>query len=198
MDYEENELHNLAQIIKDGFVRRKEVQSGKKYRPHSKYQAMEMWLKIARLCKELEAAPDDFLDAAFTFAVKPVGAPFPPMLSGDAMRSWYKQYAIEFPQENKGKTIETKLEVLVDQEIRCALNICSRRESRLGKSFRETLLDTLVKFSPYIRLLLLKDEVEAWVRYKEEVKRSLYVKPGLDKILEKKGLDLRKLYDTAI
>tara|TARA_B100002019_G_C21174451_1_gene550299 strand:+ start:494 stop:1090 length:597 start_codon:yes stop_codon:yes gene_type:complete len=198
MDYEENELQNLAQIIKDGFARRKEVAIGRKYRPHSKYQDMEVWLKIARLCKELNAAPDDFLDAAFTFAIKPEGAPFPPMLSGKAMRSWYEQYSIEFPKENSGKDINTKLEVLVDQEIRCALNICIRRESRLGKSFRETLLDTLVKFSPYIRLLLLKNEAEAWVRYGEEVKRSIYVRPGLDKILEKKGLEIRKLYDAVI
>ena len=198
MDYAQNELENLAQIIKDGFARRKEVQSGRKYRPHPKYQDKCFWLKIAKLCKGLNAAPDDFLDAAFTFAIKPEGAPFPNMLSGDAMSRWYKQYAIDFPKENKGETIETKLEVLVDQEIRCALNICTRRESRLGKSFRETLLDTLVKFSPYIRLLLLKDEAEAWVRYADEVKRCIYTKPGLDKILEKKGLELKKLYDAFI
>ena len=198
MDYETNELLNLAQVIKDGFARRKEVQSNRKYRPHPKYQELEFWTKVASLCKELNAASDDFLDAAFTFAVKPIGAPFPNMLTGEAMRSWYNQYAIEFPRENSGKSIETKLEVLVNQEIRCALNICTRRESRLGKSFRETLLDTLVKFSPYIRLLLLKDEAEAWVRYADEVKRCIYTRPGLDKILEKKGLKLKKLYDAII
>tara|TARA_Y100001972_G_C7590199_1_gene295863 strand:- start:308 stop:889 length:582 start_codon:yes stop_codon:yes gene_type:complete len=193
MDYEQNELHNLAQVIKDGFIRRKEIATGRRYRPHSKYQDPWLWLKIAKLCRELKAAPDDFLDAAFTFAIKPEGAPFPPMLGGKAMRSWYQQYAIEFPKDNSGKDISTKLEVMVDQEIRCALNICVRRETRLGKSFRETLLDSLVKFSPYIRLLLLKGETEAWVRYGEEVKRSIYMRPGLEKILEEKGLDTKKL-----
>jgi len=197
MDYELNELHNLAQVIQDGFFRRKTIQLEKKYRPHPKFREKEIWLKAARLCRELEADPDDLLDAAFTFGIKPKGAPFPPMITGKSMAAWYKQYAIEFPQENNGKKFETKLEGLVDQEIRCALNICVRREQRLGKSFRETLLDSLIKFTPYIRLLLLKDEVEAWVRYKEEVKESFDRKPGLSKILEKRGLKIKKLYEST-
>jgi len=197
MDYEENELHNLAQTIQDGFARRKEVQINRKYRPHPKFLKKELWLKAARLCRDLNAAPNDFLDAAFTFAMKPEGAPFPPMITGKSMELWYKQYTIEFPNTNGGKDITTKLEGLVEQEIRCALNICIRREERLGKSFRDTLLDSLVKFSPYIRLLLLKDEAEAWVRYGEEVKNALYQKPGLDTILEQKGLELKKLYDAT-
>ena len=193
MDYELNELHNLAQVIQDGFFRRKEVQLNKRYKPHPKYLEKALWLKAAGICKNLNADPSDFIEAAFMFAIRPIGAPFPQMLTGQAIERWYKNYMNnELSDSTDGKT---KREQLVEQEMRTALHICNLREKRLGKSFRETLLDPIIKFSPYIRLLLLKDEIEAWARYAEEVKSTIKISPGLDKILEQKGLEISKLYE---
>ena len=191
MNYELNELHNLAQVLKDGFFKRKEIQRNRKYRPHPKYLEKELWLKAAKICKELQADPIDFVEAAFVFAIKPKEAPFPPMLTGKAIYMWYKDYMKEFDSEVGG----SKLNQLIDQEIRTALQVCTIREKRLGKTFRDTLLDNIIKFSPYIRLLLLKDELEAWARFKEEVKSAIKIKPGLSAILEERGLEINKLYE---
>jgi len=49
------------------------------------------WQKAARVCEELNASPELFVDAAFSQCRNTLG-PFPNAMYGPACRNWYKEY----------------------------------------------------------------------------------------------------------
>ena len=192
MDYEYNELFNLAGVIKDSFFQRKTVQKGKKYKPHPKFADNNLWVDIARVCKKLGADPNDFLDAAFHYNSVPKG-PFPTQLKGDAIERWYAEHSAGLKESNKDN--DTVLSGKVDLEIKSAMKACLKRHEREKVDPIKTLFNPIMKIPPYVRIILMKNSLESLVRFGEEVHEYIKVSPGLKKVLKQKGLNLELMYE---
>tara|TARA_B100000579_G_scaffold437938_1_gene470083 strand:+ start:2800 stop:3399 length:600 start_codon:yes stop_codon:yes gene_type:complete len=192
MDYEYNELFNLAEIIKDSFFQRKSAQKGKPYKPHPKFTDKDLWVEIARVCKKLGADPNDFLDAAFRHNAVPQG-PFPTQLKGEAIERWYADHAAGLKADNKDNT--TVLSGKVDLEIKAAIKACLKRNEREKVDPVKTLFNPIMKIPPYVRIILMKNSLESMVRFGEEVHEYIKISPGLKEVLEQKGLNLKLMYE---
>ena len=192
MDYEYNELCNLAEILKNSFFSRKTAKKGKSYKPHPKFSDKDLWVGVAKVCKRLEADPEDFLDAAFNYNAIPNG-PFPNQLKGDAIERWYGAHAVAL--KNKNQDNNTVLGAKVDLEIKAAIKACFTRHEREKVDPVKTLFSPIMKFSPYVRIILMKNSLESMVRFGQGVHEYIKVSPGLKNVLKQKGLNLELMYE---
>ena len=190
MNYEYNELCNLADRLKDSFFRRKSAKRGKPYKPHNNFSKKDVWLKVAGNCKELEANAEDFLDAAFKYA-SIEGGPFPNQLVGKAMKSWYAEHAKTLEKEDGMLLIDVR----VDLEIKAAVKACFLRQERNKENPIKILNSNIMDTPPYVRIILLNNSLESMVKYGEEVHEYMQVCPGLKGAVEKKGLNLKLMYE---
>lgn len=190
MNYEYNELCNLADRLKDSFFRRKSVKRGKPYKPHSNFSKKDVWLKVAGNCKELEADAEDFLDAAFRYSSVENG-PFPNQLGGEAMKSWYAEHAKTLEKEDGTLLIDVR----VDLEIKAAVKACFLRQERNKEDPVKILNSSIMSIPPYVRIILLNNSLESMVKYGQEVHEYIQVSPGLKDAIEKKGLNLELMYE---
>jgi hypothetical protein len=190
MNYEHNELCNLADRLKSSFFRRKSAKTGKPYKPHINFSKKEVWLKAAGNCKELKADAEDFLDAAFRYSTVANG-PFPNQLGGDAMKSWYAEHAKTLKKEDGTLLIDVR----VDLEIKTAVKACFLRQERNKEDPIKILNSSIMDIPPYVRIILLNNSLESMVKYGEAVHKYMLVSPGLRDAVEKKGLNLKLMYE---
>jgi hypothetical protein len=192
MDYEHNELWNLAELLKNSFFSRKVAKKGKPYKPHPKFSDKDLWVDIAKVCKQLEANPEDFLDAAFKYNAVPNG-PFPNQLKGDAIKRWYNEHAVGL--KNKNQSNKTVIGSKVDLEIKAAVKACLTRHIREKVDPVKTLHSSIMKIPPYVRIILMQNSLESMVKFGKDVHEYIKVSPGLKNVLKEKGLNLELMYE---
>ena len=180
------------EMLKSSFFSRKTAKKGRPYKPHPKFTNKDLWVEVARICKRLEADPEDFLDAAFNYNSVPNG-PFPNQLKGEAIERWYKEHAVSLKSKNRDNS--TVLGSKVDLEIKAAVKACFTRHKREKVDPVKTLLNPIMRISPYVRIILMKNSLESMVRFGEAVHEYIKISPGLKNILKEKGLNLELMYE---
>ena len=85
----DDRLDAVAREIRNHYIERKRPLYNNTY----KLGAVDFthWQKAARLCEELNASPEVFVDAAFSQCKSSLG-PFPNAMYGPACRNWYRAY----------------------------------------------------------------------------------------------------------
>jgi len=82
----DDRLDAVAREIRSHYIERKRALYNDTYKV--KAGDFVHWQKAARLCEELKAAPEVFVDAAFSQCRSTLG-PFPNAMYGPACRNWY-------------------------------------------------------------------------------------------------------------
>lgn len=188
------DLDSLANRLKKAFAEAKTEQQGKKYKPAERFKNMAVWYGVARKCLDLEADPDDFIEAAFLYCSVP-GGPFPQNLASRAMDRWYGE-ALKISSANTEplKPGETLYSRKVAATISSGLSMALRLSKANNRRLRDILLDdfmlSLDLCPAYIRVLLLSKDPAIADKWGAKARSEIMSNPRLLKTLNGSTFDL--------
>lgn len=187
-------LDLIANGLKKGFADHKSVQIGKRYAPADRFKSMHIWYGAARKCVELEADPEDFLQAAFQQCSIP-GGPYPQNLASRAMDRWYKEYkwllAADYGELPPGETVYGLRRKRLIQE---AFLVAWQMSRRGGKTLSSVLLDdygmSLALYPAFVRVLLLPKDPAVMAKWGSLARAEIMSNPQLLKFLLSSTFDV--------
>lgn len=185
------DLDALANDLRKMFVAAKSDQLGKSYKMHDRFRNIALWYAVAQKCKDLNADPQDFIEAAFNYC-SVAGGPFPQNLATRAMDRWYKALTkVVGANLPAGMTIaDYRLAERVRTSLMTAMSIANANKLRL----RDILLDEhMLKLDlcpAYVRVLLLPKDQGVVDKWGAKARSEIMSNPRLLKTLNGSTFDL--------
>lgn len=151
------DTQHMARCLRDRYVQRMTSNLRRPYILPAKFKDMAMWLKVAETCKNLNAHPDTFIDAAFAECGSPNG-PFVSALYGAASQRWYHSYQLAMqndcmvtdPAVNCVHTLEWCMQIIAEH----LADRLQRGENEFD-AMHDILKFPLFQFPAYVRVLLV-------------------------------------------
>lgn len=179
------EVENVAMEIRKQFRAAKTQQTGKPYRPASRWDTEDLWHRAAEACVTAKADPASWVQAAFLYNKVP-GGPFPNQLAGKAAANWYAQAKVAVLGE-----VTTEQVDLMDQAVTEAVSGAMLRHIAVGDPLKRVLMAPYYhEIAAWTRVILApgdEDILRVWGRaaYAEISKN-----PRLCDCLQRRGYDL--------
>jgi hypothetical protein len=185
------DLDSLANRLKKAFAESKTEQHGKKYKPADRFKNMAVWYGVARKCLELNADPEDFIEAAFMYCSVP-GGPFPQNLASRAMDRWYGEMTKSTGGDLKpGETVYSRrLGRLITDTMVSAMRLSKLHHKRLQEILLDDSLLTLDLCPAHIRVLLLSKDPAIVAKWGAKARSEIMSNPRLLKTLTGSTFDL--------
>ena len=187
------DLDGLANRLKKAFAEAKTEQQGKKYKAADRFKAMHVWYGVARKCLELNADPEDFIEAAFAYCSVP-GGPYPQNLASRAMDRWYGE-ALKVNGGNTtlgpGETLYgRRLAGIIQTNFMAAMRLSSANHKRIRDILLDDLMLPLDLCPSYVRVLLLPKDPAIVARWGAKARSEIMSNPRLLKTLTGSTFDL--------
>lgn len=162
------------------------------YRMAARDRRPEMWVKIAQRVQEVNAHPDDWIEAAFLYNRIP-GGPFVNALYGPAAEGWYRAYA-EVQDRGTSKSV---IQARVEMDFQYLLDVLEQnKQEGVDETFEETLLDDLNNIAPYVRVVVAGGKLpRVTERWGKEAKEILDLSTSAPLAIEEMGYDSTPLYE---
>lgn len=162
------------------------------YRMSPRDRAVELWVKIAQRVQELNAHPDDWIEAAFLYNRVP-GGPFVNALYGKAAEGWYKAYAEVLDRGTSKPLIQAR----VKMDFQYLLDVLEQnKQEGVDETFEETLLDDLNNIAPYVRVVVAAGNYPSvTARWGKEAKEILDLSTSVPLAIEELGYNSAPLYE---
>jgi hypothetical protein len=184
------DLDGLAHKLRREFALAKTAQLKRPYRPHPRFNNIQLWYAAAARCLELKASPDDFIHAAFIHCHVP-GGPFPQQLANRSVDKWYQKYISVLG--NSLPSGETVCGSMFKRLLQDVLNMVFTCATSRNLSIEKILLDDHILSTDYcpahVRCILLPTDLilKVWsAKASHEILRN----PSLMAELEKLNVDL--------
>lgn len=165
---ERNRVDAVAREIRKYYLERKQVLFKNKFKMHEKHSEFFHWQRAAEVCIELNATPEVYVDAAFSYCRLATG-PYPNAMYGPAAKKWYTSYSNgrEDLAQSRQKSEEQGRDFMFDEEndvgvlnLKADIEYVNRSLLRLlgSSDITETALEYLaslmVSYPPHVRVLL--------------------------------------------
>ncbi len=189
----ENILESLAKELRSIFARKKKERDGK-YNPMERNKSMEVWLKVAVNCKQANADPEAFIQAAFDYNTV-AGGPFPNMLWGSQAVRWYEQ-KVCYISENQGPldAPDDVLARIYHQEFTDAQTLMLSQV--MFPTYRDFLNIEIETFQipVWVRYFLLQPWPDDRKKFEARTRTAILSNPKLHQTLHDMGWDLSFVY----
>jgi len=161
-------IRKLADKIRDLYTIHRTQVFGSKRRLGDRYDKWEYWDKIAIVCLDLNAAPEDYLRSAFERCASPKSL-LPHMLYGPQTLKWYKE-TMQFPLEDMYREL-----------IRTSI---PNESIRLKQNFIEVLLNPKSEIPLIIRYAYLYENKEFFKQFGEDAYKIIETRPDSIKAIK--------------
>lgn len=175
------DLQPIIRGLKRAFVKKKRETGNRHFVLNTKNSKTEEWIKVAELVKELNAHPDDWIEAAFLYAK---AGPFVTTLHGKPMIGWWETLLAQ-----KGGTISGR----VAMHLSYFTDYLQRTAIEMGDSpqvLHDILMDDFNGIEPYIRVLFGQHIPEVGVKWGALARKTLAESTSLQNELVNKGYDI--------
>lgn len=185
------DLAALARELKRIFCEQKAAKMRRaSYKPDTRNNGVELWMKVATLCRDLGARPEDFITAAFSHCTFPEG-PFTTTLTGKSMRYWYELYLSEisvptdmFSDANTPSEFEIKNRVsTLRNQIRHKLGSCDPADEKVLDELRSPIFG----YDALACVLMAGDDEEVVRVHGPEAEDLLNKRPDIVRTLQEMG-----------
>lgn len=157
-EYDEMELRTLASQLKRIYKVRKEEKENRPYKPNKRFDDAATWLKTAKVVKQLNADPADYIEAQFRFGKSLILAN---TLHGPVAQKRYRQYKVVCMRKDTGN-VDLKenpaprhadlagmiADFWHDLDYHCGSHDLTRED------VRATVLDMHLRYDPLVAMLL--------------------------------------------
>lgn len=158
VDHDKTTLKAVARTLRSSYIKAKSKVLGRTYRPSQRHDRPEYWQNAAELCLTMNAAPEDFIKAAFLGCSMKAG-PFANMLFGKAARRWYEEYRFSIVGDEESETREEPTPLadeLFRQEVLTTRKMMFHAGGTYSVNDRNIIMLRLpgMPFSPVVRVLV--------------------------------------------
>jgi hypothetical protein len=165
---ERNRVDAVAREIRKYYLERKQVLFKQKFKLSEKHSDFFHWQRAAEVCIELNATPEVYVDAAFSYCQMPTG-PYPNAMYGVAARKWYAAYNNGRTDllQSRQKSEEAGRDFMFDEEndvsvlnLKADIEYVNRSllrllgSSAITDSAIEYLASIMASYPPHVRVLL--------------------------------------------
>lgn len=185
---DELDVESVANEIRLAFFELKRKQQNKPYRPSSRHDKWEFWMKAARKCIEHNADPNHWVEAAFRYN-KISGGPYPHTIGGRQAVRWYDEFRRNhiLSEEYSDDPVEQYVKSLFE----LAQMLFYHRTGSMEVSDNiETLKNPFVKIDPWVRVLMAPFNEEVVNLYGDAGWVDLKSSPHIYNALKNLGHDL--------
>lgn len=173
---------SIAIEIKAIFYKKKQQIHGRPYRPHARFNSFKFWLNAADKCVELEANPEEYVDAVFSYCPD-VKMLLPHMIYGAGMNKWWKAYT------GNNKSLKIKIFQTIGNEVTRLKNITN---SWKKEDYYEYVVDDTYFLYSHYRVFFFPGDEEIVKKFGVEAYTFLTTKPAYLKALCELGFELEK------
>jgi hypothetical protein len=202
-----NRIDAVAREIKNYYIERKQSIYNGKFKMPPKFADFSTWQSAASICVELNATPETFVDAAFSYCPSSAG-PYPNTLHGPAIRKWYSSY-IKGRQDlysSAEKSSSGGRDVMFDPQaspcvadLSCSIEYVNRSLTRLLGSAEiteqaiEYLGSLMVSYPAHVRVLLAFKNEKVKKFFGKEAYDFYTKNPGMYRAAETLNYPIREI-----
>lgn len=185
------DLDGIATKLRKAFAAAKTDQMGSSYKPAERFRKIELWYAVAKKCRELNADPEDLIEAAFRFCSIP-GGPFPQNLPTGAMNRWYAEFLrVSGGQPKAGQTVaQQRLASLIQESLITTMRLAQANNKRIRDILLDENLMRLDICPAYVRVLLLPKDQGVVEKWGQKARTDIRTNPRLMQALEASTFDL--------
>jgi hypothetical protein len=180
------DIEKIADEIKRLFYLEKNKVVAGKYNPAARFNQWKFWVDAAKKCAELDANPEQFVEAAFTFCPNKKTL-LPHMIYGKGMEKWWKQYTMH------STSLRDRIFKSIKAEIQRLKNITGSWER---EDYYEILLDECYDFHCVTRVYMFPTDMDISRKFGGEALEWLECKPAFLKAYKQLGFDYKGFVET--
>lgn len=198
LDKDDIELAGIARELRAAFAAQFERVYKRTYKPNKRFDSIECWKKTAKVVKHLNAVPEEYIRAQFTYAI---GTVFANTLHGPVAQDKYKRFIKTTGAAVSGGLTSGDVAAFSGY-ITQAENILQEQFGPKFKLTEETVKDPTVKseilsswwrFNPVVIMAFAKEDREYKQKFLLPAANELVESPYLVRAAASLGLDLSNI-----
>lgn len=202
-DKEDIELAAIARELKAAFANQYERVNKRPYKPNKRFDSIECWKKTAKVVKHLNAVPEEYIRAQFTYSI---GTVFANTLHGPVAQDKYRKFIRTTgatPVAVNASTALTSGDVAVlSGYITQTEDILKEQfgnkfklttESIKDPSVKAEILESWWRFNPVVIMAFAQDDREYRQKFLLSAANEIVESPYLIRAAASLGLDLNNI-----
>lgn len=198
LDKDDVELAGIARELRAAFAAQFERVYKRTYKPNKRFDSIECWKKTAKVVKHLNAVPEEYIRAQFTYSI---GTVFANTLHGPVAQDKYKRFIKTTGSAVSGCLTSGDVAVFSGY-ITQAENILQEQFGPKFKLTEESVKDPIVKaeilsswwrFNPVVIMAFAKEDREYKQKFLLPAANELVESPYLVRAAASLGLDLSNI-----
>lgn len=207
------EEERVCRQLRSAYSEAMSAKKGTKHKFGERYRGVDVWLKAARMCMELSADPELFIQSQFAQA--DANVLFPNTFGGDWARKNYERFimthrlekTVRTPQATTGEDASPPVTISAaagEEIVKAEVDQLQLLLTRLklptnlhGQDALEILRTPAYPFPDWFRIVMFPADPSVWELYAEEGVRQIKANHILFRAMENRGWPVRAVLDKA-